>query len=268
MLAEMSLSRDAIDLVNRRAYSSRTATKFYDRAPTLFEAERVVFEELAPHITNRKLLDIGIGGGRTTPFLLKISSDYTGIDYSPVLIERARCKFQLEALYVCDVRDMSRFADSTFDFTLFSFNGLDSVSHGDRLKALLEIHRVLKPNGFFAFSTHNREWKNAGKPLWGWKNRHWTLRFIKGCILALLYQPRHWWRRRFETIEKEYAIINDGGLRYSVLNYYISALCQVAQLHDIGFSDARVYDMEGRIVTNDTQSPWLYYVARKAQTSA
>lgn len=258
------MSGNVMDHINRKAYSSPAAAKFYDRMPTLFDAEQIILKELAQAIRNKKLLDIGIGGGRTTPFLLEISADYTGIDYSPMLVERAKRRFGIETFYECDVREMRGFANSTFDFALFSFNGLDSISHEDRQRALREIYRVLKPDGSFVFSAHNREWKNVGKPLWAQEDAHWTLRFVKSCIWAFLFQPRHWWLRRFELHEKHYAIINDGGLRYSVLNYYIDLSSQIAQLRECGFNNARAYDMHGRMVTYDRDSPWLYYVARKS----
>jgi SAM-dependent methyltransferase len=261
---ERLMPRTVIDWLNQRAFSSGAAKKFYDRASTLLEAESVILDELAPEIKNRKLLDIGIGGGRTTPFLLKISPDYTGIDYSPVLVERAKSRLHLESLYVCDVRDMSRFADCAFDFALFSFNGLDHISHQDRLQALREIHRVLRPDGIFAFSSHNREWKNAGKPPWRFHDKSWTLPFLKSCFWALVFQPRHWRLRRFEVFENDYAIMNDGGLYYSVFSYYCSIRSQMAQLQELAFHGTRAYDIHGRVVNEDRDSPWLYYVARKA----
>ncbi len=65
---------DAIDRLNAKAYSSNTARKFYDRRGQLYPPERLIFDRLRPLLTGKRLLDIGVGGGRTTPFLLEIKS--------------------------------------------------------------------------------------------------------------------------------------------------------------------------------------------------
>uniref|UniRef100_UPI00146F81A2 class I SAM-dependent methyltransferase n=1 Tax=Kuenenia stuttgartiensis TaxID=174633 RepID=UPI00146F81A2 len=58
-----------------------------------------------------------------------------------------------------DVRNMKIFEDDTFDFVLFSYNGLDSMGNNNRLKTLKEIHRILKKDGVFVFSSHNRNYR-------------------------------------------------------------------------------------------------------------
>src|SRR3989338_8328332 len=48
------------------------------------------------------------------------------------------------------------FPNNHFDYALFSFHGLDYLfPEEQRTRALHEIHRVLKPGGLFAFSSHN-----------------------------------------------------------------------------------------------------------------
>ncbi|MGH7906325.1 MAG: class I SAM-dependent methyltransferase [Candidatus Binataceae bacterium] len=259
------MSETDIDRVNQAAYSSKSALKLYDRSDIgLSEAEGRILNELLPEIKNKKLLDIGFGGGRTTSFLLDISRDYTGIDYSALLAERAKARFGIETLYHCDARDLSRFGDNTFDFALFSFNGLDSISHADRLLALAEIYRVLKPGGIFLFSGHNRKCRYIGAPPWRGRRWQWTFAFLKGCAWAVLLQPRHWRMRPLEVHEKEYAILNDSGLRYQCLLYYISIPAQLKQLGEIGFERTRIYDMHGCPAReDDTDSVFIHYLARK-----
>lgn len=259
------MTESTIEQINRQAYSSRTALRFYEHQAALFPAERVIFEKLRPQIAGKRLLDIGIGAGRTTPFLLEISREYVGIDFSPVLIECARAKFGLDALYQCDARDMQLLADGSFDFALFSFNGLDCLSHEGRLRALREIRRVLGTDGLLVFSSHNRQWKHTGKP--PWKMRHaerWTLASLKAFIWACACQLRHRRMRRLEVNETDYAILNDNGLRYRCLIYFISISAQIEQLQQLGFGPADSYNMEGRRVESDDESPWIYYVTRKA----
>jgi hypothetical protein len=51
--------------------------------------------------------------------------------------------------------------------------------------------------------------------------------------------------RRFEIETPEYVIVNDSGLRYSLLTYYIIASSQIAQLKELGFRIEGVYGEHG-----------------------
>ncbi|HEX8097379.1 MAG TPA: class I SAM-dependent methyltransferase, partial [Pyrinomonadaceae bacterium] len=210
----------------------------------------------------KKLLDIGIGGGRTTKYLLEISKDYTGIDYTPGCVEAARKKYP-EARILCrDARDLKEFAGAEFDFALFSFNSIDYVPHEDRLKVLSEILRVLKPGGFFMFSTHNRDYRHFNKQPWE-EGLRFDVGYLKSCLYSLYYLPRHLGMKRHEVYTDEYAIINDNAHGFSLLAYYIGTAEQVRQLESVGYRYVSAYDMEGNEVSSDTAFPWVYYLAQK-----
>jgi len=56
-----------IDEINQGAFQTPLAVKLYDSPDfRLFEAERVIFDRIRDEIAGKRLLDIGIGGGRTT----------------------------------------------------------------------------------------------------------------------------------------------------------------------------------------------------------
>jgi len=102
------------------------------------------------------VLDLGVGGGRTTPHLAKIASHYVGVDYSEAMIRACRRKFPDIEFLLADASDLSMFEDASFDAIVFSFNGLDSVVPNDkRSRCLRECSRVLRPAGVFVFSSHN-----------------------------------------------------------------------------------------------------------------
>ena len=154
------------------------------------------------------------------------------------------------------------FTDDTFDFVLVSFNSLDYIAHEDRIKALTEIYRVLRPGGFFMFSTHNRDYRHFNKLPWQERARLDMTR-LKSCLYTLYHLPKHLGMKRREIHTREYAIINDNAHEYSLLTYYISISRQVKQLEGLGFMAVEAYDMEGRPVSGDAAFPWTYYLARK-----
>ncbi len=148
------------DSVNQKTYAKAKVLDYYDGLNELFPAEKVLFEKLSAKIENSKILDIGVGGGRTTKYLLPLASDYTGVDYVSEFVERVKTKYESGNFLCADARDLNEFADKNFDFILFSYNGIDYVSHEDRLKILKEIYRVLKKGGTFMFSSHNRDYRH------------------------------------------------------------------------------------------------------------
>lgn len=257
------MSRESVlDAVNKRTYASRGVVRWYADLDSLIKPEEALLAKLLPHIKDKKILDVGIGGGRTTKFLLEISKDYTGIDYTPESVEVVRGKYQGANVLCRDARDLTLFADGTFDFVLVSFNSLDYVNHEGRIKALTEMRRVLRPGGFFMFSTHNRDYRYFNKLPWQEKARL-DLTHLKSCLYTLYHLPKHLGMKRREVHARDYAIINDNAHEYSLLTYYIGIRQQVKQLEDVGFVSVEAYDMEGRPVSSDTDFPWTYYLARK-----
>jgi SAM-dependent methyltransferase len=251
-----------VDEVNKRTYARKDVLDWYDNLDFILKPERVILEKIAPLIRNKKLLDIGIGGGRTTKLLLEISKDYTGIDYTHRSVEITASKYP-EATVLCgDARDLRVFADETFDFVLFAFNSIDYIAHDDRIRALGEIHRVLKPGGLFMFSTHNRDFKYFNKLPWQ-QGIQFNLSYLKSCLYTAAHLPRHFLMKQHEIYTDQYAIINDNAHGFSLLAYYIGTSKQIEQLESTGFVDTEAYNMEGNLIDCDKNFPWTHYLTKK-----
>jgi len=164
-----------------------------------------------------------------------------------------------------DVRDMSEFTEREFDYIMFSFNGLDSVDHEDRLIGLREIHRVLKQNGLFVFSSHNRNHRYAiSRP----KINFFTTPCNQaGNFMKFLKSTRNRLRNKnHQVFNEQYAIINDVAHDYAMLTYYIDKVNQVKQLEEMGFETIEMYDTLGNMLdldSDDKDSAWIYYVTKK-----
>ena len=247
---------------NQKAYGRADVVEYFQGFGDLFETEKILFEKLAPKIRNAKLLDIGIGGGRTTKHLLDFCSNYTGVDYVREYVDDTAKKFPEANILWADAKDLTPFEDRSFDFVLFSFNGLDCISHEDRLMALCEIHRVLRPGGIFMFSSHNRDYYNFNKLPWKQKIQ-FDQKFLKYLLYCLYHLPTHLRMKKHEIFSDEYALVNDGDHRFSMLLYYISIGKQVAQLNANGFENVEAYNINGEMVESDTASHWIYYLATK-----
>lgn len=134
---------DSVDLYTERI-----------KNPTLFPQERKAVERyfIDP---DASVLDVGCGVGRVSHLLHERGFDVTGIDVSEPLVKKARSLFPEIDFYVEDIRESS-FDSETFDYVIFSYYGLDYVlPKAERMKALQEIRRVLKPAGILVFSSHN-----------------------------------------------------------------------------------------------------------------
>jgi SAM-dependent methyltransferase len=103
-----------------------------------------------------RVLDLGVGTGRTAPALSTGATRYVGLDLAPNMIEAARHAFPGLEFLVADATDLSRFDDGAFDLVVFSYNGIDYLpTDADRLRCLGEVRRVLRNGGSFVFSSHN-----------------------------------------------------------------------------------------------------------------
>ncbi len=250
-----------IDAINRRAYTGKPMLHWYGDLDVMQDAERAILEQIGPLIKNKRLLDIGVGGGRTTKLLLPISRNYVGIDYAPDLVETAKGKYP-EANILCrDARDLTSFDNATFDFVLASNNGLDYMVHEDRIAVMKEVFRVLKASGLFMFSTHNRDYEDFDRLPWQ-QRLSFDLDFLKNCAHALYYLPKHLSLNEHAMQSDKYAVINDNAHGYSLLTYYLSIDQQIEQLTQAGFVGTEAYGFAGTVCQSDTSSPWIYYLTR------
>ena len=252
---------------NQRIWFTQNIALEYAREHTPVPAETAILQQIANTLKRASLLDIGIGAGRTTTFLAPACNDYVGIDYSQAMIEIATARFPHLPLHQQDARDLSAFAEASVDIVWFSYNGIDYVSHADRLKILQEIHRVLKPNGLFIFSSHNRDHKIY--PAYHRKNLQLTInpkrmtRRVIGYLTGIINATKH---RAQQIQTDDYAILNDQAHEYNMLTYYISGKKQTEQLRAAGFAVEGLWGMKGERLEEDevyVGGYSVYYLAKR-----
>jgi len=137
---------------NREAYDRPEVVSAYLEDRVLQPAEITLFERYLAGV--RSVLDLGVGGGRTTPFLSP-GREYVGLDYAPGMIEACRRRFPGLDFRVGDASDLGWAGDGSFGAVVFSYNGFDYLDDAGRRRCLEEVARVLTVGGPFIFSRHD-----------------------------------------------------------------------------------------------------------------
>jgi ubiquinone/menaquinone biosynthesis C-methylase UbiE len=146
-------SRVDVDLRNRSYFSDQKTVEEYSMEG-LWPVEVALIEEFFPP-PPALVLDLGCGTGRTTVGLASRGYTPVAIDISEAMISRARALHPHLEFHQMSATDL-RFANTSFDAALFSFNGIDCIyPESSRIDCLREIFRVLRPGGAFVMSSHN-----------------------------------------------------------------------------------------------------------------
>lgn len=190
-----------LDQVNRTEWSKDQVVGQFGSAGTggrldtwSDPGEQAALSAIASRVRGRKVLDVGVGGGRTTRLLRLITDDYVAVDYTQGMVDACRGNFPGVDVRLADARDLAQFDDGQFQLVVFSYNGLDAIDHLGRDLALDEMARVLAPGGILFYSTHNKDGpcyratplRPAGSPVaWTW-SRAYRMGF---ALLTLLAAP-------------------------------------------------------------------------------
>jgi len=97
--------------------------------------------------SDTQVLDLCCGSGQSTQFLVKLSQNVTGLDASPLSLQRARQNVP-EASYVEAFAEKMPFADNSFD-VVHTSAALHEMQPEQLRQIIQEVYRVLKPGGMF-----------------------------------------------------------------------------------------------------------------------
>lgn len=253
------------DEVNRAVYYSPGVYRKY-LSQELTPSEAAFLGKYESFILHRDVLDIGVGAGRTSRHLAPMARRYEAVDYSPVMVNYMTRAMPEIRVRQADFRDLRMFEDRSFDFVFATDNVIDALSHEDRLRALGEVFRLLRPSGLMAFSSHNLRYKDAfSPPRWRWSPRPSV--FAANAAKYLV----SWWNHRkvapLRKVTPDYALLNDPGHFYACLHYYASRSAVRAQLASRGMDLIDVFDKSGGCLKENDDAPEfpsLLYVAQRA----
>ncbi len=139
--------------------------------------------KLLGNVKDKKILDLGCGPGFYAKYLVMKGAKVKGIDISEKEIEIAKKEVPTVEFLVGDIEKLP-YKNSEFDIVLAALV-LGHLKSWD--KALKEVKRVLKVNGFFVFSNYNPVTEKTKKIKWffrefrvikdyfkeGWRYNQW-----------------------------------------------------------------------------------------------
>ena len=214
-------------LNNQKIYESDDVVAYFTEQDALQKPEATILNEFKTRLSQMRMLDIGVGAGRTTTYFAPLSKEYLGIDYSSKMIQACKAKFKKYHSRVsflkADARTMKTFKDQSFDFILFSFNGIDYMNHEERISTLREIRRLLSSEGFLCFSTHNLNFLLGVCSLQ--LSRHpiiLTTNVFRLIRMRLLNKRDAWKAIRNPSRKANHTMVNDGAMKFRLKTYYIT----------------------------------------------
>jgi ubiquinone/menaquinone biosynthesis C-methylase UbiE len=256
------------DRGNKVVYESEDVVKVYASQCELKKPEETILNEIRHQLPNMRMLDIGVGGGRTTIHFAHLAKEYTGIDYSHEMVKICCQRFKEApkniSFVTVDARNLESFRDSQFDFVLFSFNGIDYVNHEDRMRIFEEIHRVLKKGGYFCFSTHNLNYASTQCSIHLTRHPTRLAKEVTRLILMRLINRKVWRTLRKTEKNQLHLNIKTGAHDFRLATYFITPKEQLKQLGYNKFNTVKTYSMyDGEEMEAPTNAldPELYFFA-------
>jgi ubiquinone/menaquinone biosynthesis C-methylase UbiE len=128
------------------------------------------------YLPGDRIADLACGMGRTTLCFHEMGFSVVGLDISNELIQAAKRRLPYLDLRVGSYTAIPE-SDRACSHVLISGNGIDfAYPDSERMAALLECARVLKPGGTLIFSSHNIKTLHLLSPLW-WRRPLWKLKY-------------------------------------------------------------------------------------------
>ena len=140
-----------------KMYFFETFASDFDSKMNMYDTNKrihVIFNALlTENIEGKKLLDAGCGTGWFSAKAVERGADVTSMDLGEQLLDQVKKKCR--STTICGSILEMPFPNNTFDIVISS----EVIEHvPDPIKAIHEMHRVLKPGGSLVLTTPNKLW--------------------------------------------------------------------------------------------------------------
>jgi ubiquinone/menaquinone biosynthesis C-methylase UbiE len=223
-----------------KGYNTEISKEFYSKVGLWNEEKKLIKKYFN---SKSKILDIGCGGGRTTIPLSKMGYNVTAIDIVPAFVRIAKQNAEKNKvnpkIEIGDVTKL-KYPSESFDDVLFSYNGIEHISPDEIEKALKEIFRVLKNEGYFICTIHSI--LNPGKNGKYW--RTWGKQFL-GFYLKKHFGIKQREKYFGDTYWKDYG--EEIYAHFDTPHYYKK------RLRKVGFKEIQILP-QCKVMKNENQS--------------
>jgi len=193
---------------------NRISEEYHKKYGYLPESEKNFLRRFFELIDKKKpkILDTGCGTGRDLSFLENFESELYGIDLSDGMLNIAKKNLTKTSLIKGDYRHLP-FKENSFDGIL-NIASLVHLPHSEKLNALAEFYRVLKPEGILYISIQNLLHPD---------------RFVRALKYAtprgVFYDGRYWYfptKYEMESLVEKagFDILDSGGMREDRFRIY------------------------------------------------
>lgn len=150
-----------MDTTIRHYYATADEARRLEQGLFRLEGERTreILARMVP--AGARILDVGAGAGAYSFWLAERGHEVHLVDLSPELVARAQAtqagaKVALASIAVGDARSLGGQADGSFDVVLLLGPLYHLLEHADRLAAVREARRVLRPEGLLVAAAISR----------------------------------------------------------------------------------------------------------------
>jgi ubiquinone/menaquinone biosynthesis C-methylase UbiE len=249
----------AIDKERNRRLWNRVAAEYL--LSDLTAAERELLIHLRDRLTSVRMLDIGVGAGRTAFTFSALVKRYVGVDNAEDMLDLCRERFgetDSRQFLLRDATSMPDLPSGEFDVVLFSLNGIDYVDVENRSLILREAKRLLAPRGVFFVSSHSLsclpdDWGDAKLPRFRLTHPESAFDIARKAV----YLRRRAWANRHLNLntarKRGYAYVQDGIHSFGAVTFYGTFDYQLHELSAHGFETFATYGHEGREIPMDAE---------------
>ena len=229
---------------NMEVFASPSVAAWYlDQA--LDPAERKLLLDWERDYVGARVLDLGIGTGRTTAMLAPCARDYLGIDVSEAMLAQARVNYPGVDLRRMDIREIGALPAGERDYVLGSYAVLDVFDHEERRAVIEAVHGALRKGGLFVFSFHNLGWRLAGKPPQRPRGRN-PVRLARDMRQFVIGLRNYRALADRERRAGDYAMLRDMAHQWRCVFHYTTPQAQIAEVEALGFEATAMIGADGR----------------------
>ncbi|HUM04115.1 MAG TPA: class I SAM-dependent methyltransferase [Terriglobales bacterium] len=265
-------------------HNTPEVASYYAAMRFISPCEKLLFDRYIP--AGAAVLDLGVGGGRTTAYLAPQASRYVGVDYAEEMVRVCREKFPEFEFQQADASDLSRFRPAEFDVVLMAFNGIDSLSAEGRNRCFAECFRLLRSGGTLIFSSHNvravlvapvwdreRVLELASRLSLGKKALRYPMVPLVTCAAVMRAWARASWAsaRRSPRMATRAFWRGEGYMEDPAyggfLQHYSVPKLVVAEVESHGFRCREIQSSEYPVAKGELFTKWYYYAFVKPESS-